>query len=80
MTDMTEAIQNRLTARQAEAEERRRGEFQVDPDLERQAALLDGLRENDPAQHQAPGLARLRQQVTLYRRRKAEHDDKETNR
>lgn len=56
--------------RQAEAI-RAQSPFQPDPELEQLGAQLDALRETDPNQYNAPGLAAVRNKVNTYRRRKA---------
>lgn len=58
---------------QAEKRVEREG-FVPDPKLEQLGAQLDVIRENSPAQFNDPGLAQARSQVTLYRRRKAAHE------
>ena len=76
MTDLSDAIRNKLDQRQQEAEARRPG-FEPDPDLEQLGARLDQLREIDPDQYNHPGLRADRQRVATYRVRKT---TKETTR
>lgn len=71
MTDMTSAIAARLQA-QRDEKAASRSDFTVDPHLERLGEHLDLIREHSPAElHQYAATA---QQVSLYRRRKADHD------
>lgn len=71
MTDMREAIANQI------ANQTRRDEppFEPSPDLEDLGRRLDQLKDDNPDEYHAAGLRRVRQQVTLYRRRKALHEE-----
>ena len=65
---------------QKQAEERaKHAPFQPDPEMERLGARLDQLREDSPSEYASAGLARVRTQVTTYRRRKA-NPEQEDNR
>lgn len=74
MTDLDQAIRNKLDQRQQEAAARRPA-FATDPELEQLGNRLDQLREIDPDQYSHPGLAADRQRVATYRVRKTKHEE-----
>lgn len=73
MTSMSEAMAAKFEQQHQAAADRQT--FTPDPELERLAARLDQLREDNPSEYEAAGLATLRTRVTTYRRRKAQHEE-----
>lgn len=69
---MTESLTEAILGRQAAAQARPKTPFEPDPALELQAERLERLRQTDPPQYAAPGLADLKEQVFRYYNRKAQ--------
>lgn len=71
----SEAIARHVTESKQAAADKRRQQFEPDPELERLGARMDEMARTSPKEFADANLGDIRSRVSNYRIRKAEHEE-----